>query len=224
MGTTTKKPRRYYTTLPFKIIQEIITMRDKSGLTFREIGRRLNIEHTTVYRTYEKHMKGVITVDKVGDKSDPALCLAVVKPERISEEMASTREETKVSVEPTGSVDVIENTESKEISEAREINLVPVDDKERQICSPLVKPGVLLDDNDMADKLNLLIPRLLGLTVGEFELVIADMPGSQRIEAASKLIDKMRLLRNQSTENVNTNTFVNIISKLTASMRKKKEK
>ena len=198
-----------------KILVEIVKLHDRGGLGFREIGPRLGISHTRAHVLYKRK------------KAEMAELVAAKEPVKVK---PVPRPRPKPAPKPKPKESIYEDAPPKE-----EIPLVPVEDAEMPVYQPppehvldpscpTVPRGVILEDAKLADKMNHLVQRLLAITEGEADIVIGDMTGPQRIEAAAKMIDKMRLLRNQSTENVNTHTFVDLISKLTASLRKGKQK
>ncbi len=185
------------------ILDEILQLRDRRGLTFREISEVMRIDLAQVHRWY-----------KLSRKRRQDLVESLLPPE--------VRSYTPKRLQPLAPdnsrplVEVEAEPESFRIGGHTEAERAFILDP----STPTVPRGVLLEDDKLADKLNHLIQRLLAITEGEVELLVHEMTGTQRIEAASKLVDKMRALRNQSTEVVNTNTFVELIGKITASMRK----
>ena len=199
--------------LPQKLLDDIVKLRDRKGLGFREIGKLLNMDFSRVHKLYK------------AQKAKVEALLTPTEPVKVKPLRPKAAPKPKVvAVKP-----------KDEIIHEPEAPLVPVEDGELPVWQPppehvldpscpTVPRGVILEDDKLADKMNHLVQRLLAITEGEADIIIGDMTGPQRIEAAAKMIDKMRLLRNQSTENVNTHTFVDLISKLTASLRKGKQK
>lgn len=203
------KPCRPYVISPAQV-KEIVFLRDKVGLSFRDIALRLRIDdHTTVYRAYKrvtpsKHVKELAR-DMNAHRSNGTLVIEA-PPAQIVAPQTLTQPEPPVVV----SEEVTNPPATKEPT-----YLAPHDPYDT------VPKNTKITDEQMADKINMLIPKLLGMTEGEVALEIENMTGGQRVTAAVSLIDKMRLLRNQSTENVSTNNFVTLISKLTAEIRSK---
>lgn len=195
--------------------KDMLYMRDVQKMTFREIAAKLDIDdHTIVYKAYRKYKKGYqpIKQKKPADR--------IVKPPK------------RTKVNSRASLDEQPSTTSAPVIGAEEPfspPLVPTEDA-TTAASPVlatidqfdtIPRNVKITDEQMADKINMLVPKLLGMTEGEAKLLIEDMSGAQRISAASNLIEKMRLLRGQSTENVSAQNFVVLISKLTAEIRSK---
>jgi len=180
---------------------EILRLRDRQCLGFREIATALDMDLCHTHKVYKKaKAEQRAMLEQLNNVPAPQPvrrhrpCQAPTPP------LIETIEEPDTFVLPV-------RTE-----EEKAIILDP--------STPTVPKGVLLEDDKLADKINHLVQRLLAITEGEAELLVHEMTGPQRIEAAAKMVDKMRTLRNQSTEAVNTNTFVELIGKITASMRK----
>lgn len=197
-------------------VREIKYLRDKVGLTYREIADKLGVaDHTTVFRAYQRTNK------KYSIQDDPTKVEPQIPVESESEPIIPL--ETKKKALTRLEKEIVKKTEElNKITPAQSLTqpiqptyLAPHDDYDT------VPRNTKITDDQMADKINMLVSKLLGVTEGEVKLVIEDMTGSQRISAASSLIEKMRLLRNQSTENVSSNNLVTLISQLTTQIRGK---
>lgn len=214
---------------------EILYLREKIGLSFRDIARQLRIkDHTTVFRAYKslKPSENPAAIKKL-QQQNRKLGLQTPPPQK----PPVVKVEPQIPVKPKPTPKPQE--EAAEVVETKEPLLVETEDAEDFTCLPATKSNsettylaphdhydtvprnVKLTDDQLADKINMLVPKLLGMTEGEAALAIEEMTGAQRVSAAANLVEKMRLLRNQSTENVSTNNFVTLISKLTAQIRLK---
>ncbi len=188
------------------ILDEILHLRDRKGLTFREISKVMGLDLKRVHQWYTLARK---------KRQELVDSLRPVAPPTVPPYISKSIESLAPGITPP-LISAIEEPETFRIGIHNDAERAVILDP----STPTVPRGVLLEDDKLADKLNHLIQRLLAITEGEADLLVQEMTGPQRIEAASKLVDKMRALRNQSTEVVNTNTFVDLISKITASMRK----
>lgn len=181
-------------TLPLETRDKILSLKNKKGLTFREIGEIMSMDFSNVRKVYTKEMsrRQKLTVPKI--KKVPAASKVVPVVEAVPGEAKNV---TPVARQNPDSITI-------------------------DISLPTVPKGVLLTDEQLADKMGHLIQRLLALTEGEADIIIADMTGPQRIEAAAKMIDKIRLLKNKTADAIDVNTFVSLITKLTAEIGKKR--
>ena len=209
---------------------EIVYLREKIGLSFREIAQQLRIkDHTTIYRAY-KSLKPSENPDaikklrqqhkKLGIQVPPPQKPPVVKVEPQIPVKAAPTPPIEPTTEPTTQMPPQVETEEFTCLPATQTNAEPSYLAPHDLYDTVPR-NVKLTDDQLADKINMLVPKLLGMTEGEAALVVEDMTGAQRVSAAANLVEKMRLLRNQSTENVSTNNFVTLISKLTAQIRLK---
>lgn len=185
-------------TLPLETREKILELKNKKGFTFREIGSIISMDFSNVKKVYDKEMarRQKTIVPKI--KKVPKNKIVVKQEPQIVEALP---EDLKTVVPQSPKCELV------------------VD-----ISSPTVPPGVLLNDEQLADKIGHLVQKLLALTEGEADIVISEMTGPQRIEAAAKMIDKIRVLKNKTTESLDVNTFVTLITKLTSEIGKKRLK